>query len=358
MNSNLTSRILFSGMLGIYLAVGMFLLVSASEANSFMLYKQFAHIALALGFVFLVSALPSSVLDRYSFLFYFSVICLLITVLVIGHTGKGAQRWINLYFLRFEPSELMKLALPLMLASYIKRVGTPIAGWPLIQCLVLILIPFLLIAKQPDLGTASIVGLIGILLLLLAGMQLRYFAWAGVLGLTSAPLTWNLLHDYQKARILTLLLPQNDTSGKGYHIMQAKIAIGAGGFFGQGWMRGTQSHLQFLPEHNTDFIFAVCAEEFGFIGCFGLLSLMLLISAYGFYLAAQAENDFCRLAIAGIISAYSLCSCINIAMVCGLIPVVGIPLPLISYGGTTMVVSMLGFACILSCCRQGNLFIK
>ncbi len=346
--------LLFS--LGLYLCLGLLLLGSAIEGNYYLLYKQIFHILLSLTVGMLIMRIPSTHLQQLSYLLYILGIGLLILVLTIGYTGKGAQRWLDLGFIRFEPSEIMKIALPLTLASRAEQDGVPIRGSSLILCLFLVFLPFLLIAKQPDLGTASIVAIIGMLTLLVTGFPFRYCAY-GVLGLiVSSPVLWHLLHGYQKQRILTLLMPENDISGKGYHIMQAKIAIGSGKLFGQGWLQGTQSHLDFLPEHNTDFIFALGAEEFGFLGSCLLMTIFFIIMYQCVLISIRAQNIFTRIASAGITIAFSICTFINIAMVCGMIPVVGIPLPLISYGGTTMVITLLGFSIVLSCSKQEKLF--
>ncbi len=342
--------------LTVYLCLGLLLLVSACEGNFFMVYKQLAHVVLAISIALLISILEPRQLQLLSFILYIIGNVLLICVLLFGHTGKGAQRWLDLGFIRFEPSEILKIALPLSIASIVDQQGMPIRGTTSLLCLLLIGVPFLLISKQPDLGTASITAFIGIATMLIAGFPIRYCLYGLLSLLACSPFLWPLLHQYQQERILTLLLPNSDVNGKGYHIMQAKIAIGSGGVFGKGWMQGTQTHLQYLPEHNTDFIFALCAEEFGFVGCLFLLTVFFSIFWLSCRVSMLAQDTFSRLSCAGISIAFALCSCINIAMVSGMIPVVGIPLPLISYGGTTMVVSMLGFGIVLACAKSTKLF--
>lgn len=342
--------------IALYLSFGLVLLTSACEGNYYMVYKQLLHIVLALMAAFSMTLLSSRQLQLLSFLVYVLGNILLIMVLLIGYTGKGAQRWLDLGVVRFEPSEILKIALPLCIASLAEFDTVPIRRNTIYACLILIAIPFLLIAKQPDLGTASITALIGIATMLIAGFPLRYFGYGIVFFVGCSPMLWHLLHDYQKNRILTLLMPHSDVSGTGYHIMQAKIAIGSGGILGKGWIQGTQTHLQYLPEQNTDFIFALCAEEFGFLGCLFLLLAFNIILWLCFRISTTAQDNFSRIACAGIGIAYALCTSINIAMVCGLIPVVGIPLPMISYGGTTMVITLFGFGIVLACAKQQRLF--
>ncbi|MEC8063585.1 MAG: rod shape-determining protein RodA [Pseudomonadota bacterium] len=339
-----------------YTTFGLLLLASAAEGNVMMIVKQSFHVALAIIIAVVINTYSNLQIQRYAFFLYFFAVMLLVTVLVFGHVGKGAQRWLDLKFVRFEPSEIMKIVLPLTLASYIQQHELPLRNSIFLQCVGLILLPFYLIAKQPDLGTALITAIIGFFTLFMAGLPIQILSRI-IYGLVfTSPITWHLLHPYQQQRILTLLSPKADVAGAGYHIEQAKIAIGAGGVLGKGWFQGTQSHLQFLPEHNTDFIFALCAEEFGFLGCLFLITLCLGIISRCFILSSSSQDSFTRLATAGITFSFGLCSCINIAMVSALIPVVGIPLPLISYGGTTMVMSMVGFGVIHACSRNTKLF--
>ena len=343
-------------LLCVYIVIGLLLLTSASEGNHYMVIKQGVHALLAVGILFAVQRMSCEHLQKVAFIAYLATIALLILVLLIGHTGKGAQRWLDLRFIRFEPSEIMKVILPVTLASCVQNQELPLSPLALLQNLLLVLLPFMLIAKQPDLGTATIIATIGIFTLIMAGLPFKLIRYGITAFVVMSPVSWTLLHEYQKKRIMTLLMPRQDVSGSGYHIMQSKIAIGSGGFFGKGWFYGTQSHLQFLPEHNTDFIFALLAEEFGFFGCCVLFALFLWILIKCFSYSMQAQNHFTRLACAGISFAFGICTFINVAMVTGLIPVVGIPLPLISYGGTTMLITLLGFGIINACRSQSRLF--
>ena len=342
-------------LLASYIFLALVLHTSAHLAQLKPAIKQACNLLVAFGAMALVSQLSPSTLKKYAWLPYLVTCLLLIAVFLFGHTGKGAQRWLDLKWVRFEPSELMKIVLPLTLASYLDSMHCKICMKTLAGCAVLILIPFLLIAKQPDLGTASLNLMIGTQMLLMAGLRLRVLLGAGLLGLITSPLSWMyLLHDYQKKRILTLLSPNSDISGSGYHIFQAKIAIGSGGFLGKGWHLGTQTHLEYLPEHNTDFVFALCAEEFGFLGCLLLVVMCIAIIARCLFLSLDAKDHFTQLLIASIAFSFGLCSFINMAMVCGLIPVVGVPLPFMSYGGTTLLVSMTGFGLINACLKPKN----
>ena len=244
-------------LVGAYTFFGLLLLASASEGNITMVVKQSFHVVLALSIAFYINTYSNHQIQRYAFYLYFFAIGLLLVVLMFGHVGKGAQRWLDLKFIRFEPSEIMKVVLPLTLASYIQQHELPLRNTIFLQCVGLILLPFYLIAKQPDLGTALITASIGFFTLFMAGLPIQILSRIIYALIFTSPLTWHLLHPYQQQRILTLLSPKADVAGAGYHIQQAKIAIGAGGVFGKGWFQGTQSHLQFLPEHNTDFIFAL-----------------------------------------------------------------------------------------------------
>lgn len=333
-----------------YLCFSFVLHTSAHLGQWPAMFKQLMNLSIACSAMFIISFSQMRTIKRSGVLLYCLTITCLIWVYAFGHTGKGAQRWLDLGFIRFEPSELMKIALPLVLAWVLNQNHGQLSLKTTFTCLVLMSLPFLLIVKQPDLGTASIIVMIGIHSLMMTGLKARFLLYALTLGLVTAPLTWLYgLHDYQKKRIITLLFPSHDISGSGYHILQAKIAIGSGGWFGKGWNQGTQTHLDYLPEHNTDFIFALCAEEFGFIGCLILIGLMFAIIARCFILSYRGKDHFSQLAIASITFAFGLCSIINIAMVCGLIPVVGIPLPLMSYGGTTLLVTLMGFGFIHAC---------
>jgi len=287
---------------------------------------------------------------RYAYVFYFVTLLLLGAVEFGGTVGMGAQRWINLGFINLQPSELMKIALVLALARYfhggnIEEVGKPTF---LFLPLLMVFAPTALVLRQPDLGTALMLVIGSGAIFFLAGVKMWKFGLVLFLGLVSAPVGWQFLRDYQKQRVLTFLNPESDPLGSGYHIIQSKIAFGSGGMFGKGFMQGSQSHLNFLPEKQTDFIFTMLAEELGLVGGLGLLGLYVLILAYGFRISLNCRNQFGRLVGMGVTTTFFLYVFINIAMVMGLIPVVGVPLPLISYGGTAMMTLLLGFGLLLA----------
>jgi rod shape determining protein RodA len=273
---------------------------------------------------------------------------LLVAVMLMGKIGNGAERWLDLGLFRFQPSEIMKLAVPMMAAWYFDRNPFPISIKNLIIALLIIAVPAALIAKQPDLGTAIMVTFAGLSVVFLAGISLHILLGLTITLLCAAPLLWYVMYDYQKQRILMLLNPEQDPLGAGYHIIQSKIAIGSGGVFGKGWLVGSQSHLNFLPEHTTDFIFAVNGEEFGLIGCLILIILFVLISLRGLWIARQAQTNFTRLLAASLAMSFFLSAFVNMGMVMGILPVVGIPLPLISYGGTAMVTFLASFGVLMS----------
>jgi rod shape determining protein RodA len=273
---------------------------------------------------------------------------LLLAVLLIGEIGKGAQRWLDLGVFRFQPSEMMKLAVPMMVAWYLSDHPLPPSWRRLAVAALVILTPTLLIAKQPDLGTALLVASAGIFVLLFAGIPWRLVFSAGALIAACGPVLWHFMHDYQRQRVLTFLNPEKDPLGTGYHIIQSKIAIGSGGLYGKGWLNGTQSQLNFLPERSTDFIFAAYAEEFGLFGILLLLAVYLLVIMRGLLIAAQAQDTYTRLLAGSLVMTFFIYIFVNIGMVTGLLPVVGLPLPLVSYGGTSMVTLMAGFGILMS----------
>jgi rod shape determining protein RodA len=273
---------------------------------------------------------------------------LLLAVLFFGDVGKGAQRWLNLGVFKFQPSEMVKLAVPLMIAWYLAKQPLPPKLKTIALTFTLIAIPVGLIAKQPDLGTSLLVGSAGIFALFLAGISWRFIITLFGLAAAAAPVVWINMHNYQKQRVLTFLDPEKDPLGSGYHIIQSKIAIGSGGLFGKGWFNGTQSQLDFLPERHTDFIFAVLSEEFGLVGVLLLLSLYLFVILRGLYIASQAQETFGRLLSGSLILVFFVYLFVNTGMVSGLLPVVGVPLPLVSYGGTSLVTLMAGFGILMS----------
>lgn len=288
---------------------------------------------------------------RWAYMIYLGVVVLLIAVEIMGSIGMGAQRWIDLGFIQLQPSELMKVAIVLALARYFHGLPPEEVTRPsrVVLPTLMILAPAGLVLKQPDLGTAAMLLMVGGALLFVAGVALWKFAIVLVGGLAAIPLAWSALHGYQRQRVLTFLDPETDPLGAGYHILQAKIALGSGGLLGKGFLGGTQSHLNFLPEMQTDFIFTVFAEEFGLAGGVLLLGLYTLLFLYGFAIGFRARNPFARLLALGLTCNLFLYVFINVAMVMGLIPVVGVPLPLISYGGTALLAVMAGLGLLMSC---------
>ena len=287
---------------------------------------------------------------RYAYVIYLVVLILLVGVEFFGTVGMGARRWINLGVTNVQPSELMKVALVIVLARYFHALPDEAVGRPrcLLWPIALTFVPAALVLRQPDLGTAIMLVMIGGIVFFMAGVRLWKFAVVIGTGLVAIPIAWQFLKPYQKQRILTFLDPESDPLGSGYHILQAKIAAGSGGLTGKGFLKGSQAHLNFLPEKQTDFIWTMMAEEFGLAGGLGLLVLYGLVLAYGFFIALRCHNQFGRLVAMGINAGFFLYIFINIAMVTGLIPVVGVPLPLISYGGTSMLTLMIGFGILLS----------
>ncbi|HID49010.1 MAG TPA: rod shape-determining protein RodA [Chromatiales bacterium] len=328
---------------------GLFILYSAADQNTDLIVRQGMRLALAFAVMFVIAQFsPDTIRFWAPWLFGFGLL-MLIAVLVVGEVGKGAQRWLDLGILRFQPSEIMKLGVPMMLAWYLAETPLPPARGRIFIAAVILIIPTLLIAKQPDLGTALLIASAGIFVLWLAGLSLRLVAAVFALVAAITPVIWiYLMHDYQRRRVLTFLNPDIDPLGAGYHIRQSKIAIGSGGMYGKGWLNGTQSHLDFLPERSTDFIFAVFAEEFGFLGLLVLLGMYLFVIWRGLYITAQAQDTFCRLLAGSITLTFFVYIFVNMGMVSGLLPVVGVPLPLLSYGGTSIVTLLAGFGILMS----------
>jgi len=337
----LTGLLLLSG-------YGLVILYSASGQDLHQVEKQALRLLIAFGAMFFLAQIPPQSLRRWSPWLYGIGVSLLIAVLVMGVMGKGAQRWLDLGFMRFQPSELVKLAAPMMLAWFLSSKPLPPNWKQIIFSLVLLAIPVLLIAKQPDLGTAILVASSGLFVLFLAGISWRLIIGLGLLAAAAAPAIWYLMHDYQRRRVLTFLNPESDPLGSGYHIIQSKIAIGSGGIYGKGWLNGTQSQLEFLPERHTDFIFAVLGEEFGFIGILVLLAIFLFIILRGLYMASQAQDSYSRLLAGALVLVFFVYLFVNMGMVSGILPVVGVPLPLVSYGGTSLVTLMAGFGMLMS----------
>ena len=330
------------------LLVGGVILYSASGASSGFMYGQSLKILLALGIMLLIAQINPAWMRRGSPWLYAAGLAMLAFVLIGGVSGGGAQRWIDIGF-RFQPSEIMKLALPAVLAWLLHSRALPPSPLLIISTLILIAVPMVLVLLQPDLGTAILIGLTGATIVFLAGLGLIYiFSAIAIVGAALPVLWFFVMHDYQKRRVLTLFDPEKDPLGAGYHIIQSKIAIGSGGVFGKGWLSGSQGQLEFLPERSTDFIFAIIGEEFGLFGAISILLLYLAIVGRGFYIAATAQDTFSRLLAGSISFTFFFYVFVNSAMVTGLIPVVGVPLPLISAGGTSLVTLMAGFGILMS----------
>ena len=328
--------------------LGSTVLYSASGQNLDLVMRQGAHFGIGVFVMLVMAQITPDTLRFWSPWCYVAGLMMLVAVMFFGEVGKGAQRWLDIGFLRFQPSELMKLAVPMMVAWFVsERPLPPRFSW-LLLAVVLVAVPGMLIARQPDLGTALLVSTAGLFVLFLAGMRWRVIFGIGALGAAALPVMWHFMRDYQRTRVVTLLNPESDPLGAGYHIIQSKIAVGSGGTFGKGWLNGTQSHLDFLPERSTDFIFAVFGEEFGFFGALALISLYLFIVARGLYIAATAQGSYARLVAGSLSLTFFIYLLVNIGMVIGLLPVVGVPLPLVSYGGTSIVTLMAGFGILMS----------
>lgn len=334
--------------LAISIGLGLFVLYSASNESSAVVIDQSVRIGIGVMSMLVVAQIPP---DWYRVLAppgYFLGLVLLILVLLVGDAAMGARRWLDFGPVQFQPSEIMKIAVPLTVAAWFHERPIPPRLSDILAIAVIILIPVVLVADQPDLGTAVLIAGAGIAVLYLAGLRWRTIGLLLLILAAAAPLIWFNMHDYQQERVLTFLNPSRDPTGAGYHIIQSKIAIGSGGLFGKGWLNGTQGHLNFLPESDTDFIFAVFAEEGGFLGVLGLLALYAFLVARGLYIAAQSQDTFQRLIAGGLSLTFFIYVFINIGMVAGLLPVVGVPLPLISYGGTSMVVMLTAFGMLMS----------
>ena len=338
-------------LLGLVAAIGIAMLYSAANgAWQPWAAKQAIRFVVAAAIMVGAALVDLRTWLRISYWFYGVVMALLIAVEIKGAVGMGAQRWIDLGLIQIQPSEMMKIAAVLALARYFNGLSVEEIGRPLrlVVPALIVLVPAVLVLKQPDLGTALMLVLCAFAMFFLAGVRVWQFALVLAGGVGAVPVAWRFLRDYQKNRIYTFLDPENDPLGAGYHSLQSKIAIGSGGWSGKGFLMGTQSHLNFLPERQTDFIFTMLAEEWGFMGGLVLLGLYLLMFAYGFAIAIRSKSHFGRLLALGITTNLFLYVFINTAMVMGLIPVVGVPLPLISYGGTAMLTVMFGFGLLMS----------
>ena len=324
------------------------ILYSAGGQDMDVLIRQLSRVGLAFALMIVLAHIDPYQFKRYSAGLFVLGVFLLIAVLIMGQIGKGAQRWLELGFFRFQPSEMIKITTPMMIAWYLAEYPLPPRAKQLLVAVILIVIPTLLIAKQPDLGTALLVASSGAGVLFFAGLSWWIIAAIVTVLAALTPIIWHFMHDYQRDRVLTFLNPEADPLGRGYHIIQSKIAIGSGGVYGKGWLGSTQSELDFLPESSTDFIFAVFAEEFGLVGCLGLLALYLLIIMRCLYIASQAQDSYSRLLASSLAFTFFVYVFVNIGMVIGVLPVVGVPLPLISYGGTSIVTLLAGFGILMS----------
>lgn len=347
-------------LLGLILSVAFFgfiVLYSAGNQSMGLLTRQAIRLCIALLVMFFIAQIPPKIIRIWSPLLFVIGLGMLLVVIFAGDVGKGAQRWLDLGFMRFQPSELMKLAVPMMIAWYLHFRPLPAKFGVNVLAMLMLVVPTALIIMQPDLGTALLIAASGLFVILLAGLSLQFIFISGGLVLIAAPVFWfTLMHEYQKRRVLTFLNPESDPLGSGYHIIQSKIAIGSGGVFGKGWLNGTQGHLEFLPERTTDFIFAVLGEEFGLMGLLILLAFYLLIIIRGLVIASQANDTFERLLAGSISLTFFVYVFVNTGMVTGLLPVVGVPLPLISYGGTSMVTLMAGFGVLMSIQTHKRMF--
>ena len=327
---------------------GLIILYSASGQSLVVIYRTLGRLALGTAAMLLLAQVNPNFLRRTSPWLYAVGVLLLFVVYGVGHIGKGAQRWLDLGIIRFQPSEIMKLAVPMTVAWFLHERPLPPSYPTLLLLTGMILLPVGLVAVQPDLGTACLIAIAGALVIVMAGLSVRIMGALAVIGVAGAWAGWGFMHDYQRKRVLTFLDPQTDPLGAGYHIIQSQIAIGSGGVFGKGWMNGSQAQLEFLPERSTDFIFAVVGEEFGLLGQGLLLLLYLFVVSRALYLSTQTQDTFARLVAGSLALTFFVYVFINAGMVSGLLPVVGVPLPLVSYGGTSVVTLLAGFGILMA----------
>jgi rod shape determining protein RodA len=329
-------------------AYGLIVLYSASGQSVPTIVRTIMRIMLGAVAMLVLARVNPNFLRRTTPWLYVIGVFLLIVVEIFGHIGLGAQRWLSLGFVRFQPSELMKLAVPMMCAWYLHERPLPPSFTSLLLLVGLILVPVGLVAVEPDLGTAALIGVGGVLVIIMAGLPVRVMVALLGVAAVGAWVGWDFMHDYQRKRVLTFIDPQTDPLGAGYHIIQSQIAIGSGGIFGKGWMNGSQAQLDFLPERSTDFIFAVIGEEFGLVGVSILLVLYMFVTARAIFLAMQTQDTFARLLAGSLALTFFVYVFINAGMVTGLLPVVGVPLPLVSYGGTSVVTLLAGFGILMA----------
>jgi rod shape determining protein RodA len=340
-------RPLFYALL-VFAVVSCVVLYSASGKNISVVGSQLLRLVFAYIVMLLIAQVRPDTLVRYSPHFFATGLLLLMVVLVIGVIGKGAQRWISFGGFNLQPSELMKLAVPMVVAWWLARDSLPPKLGNIAIGAALIFVPVLLIAKQPDLGTATLILASGLLVIFLSGLSWRVIIVLAATLAAAMPMVWSMMHDYQRQRVISFLNPESDPLGAGYHSIQSMIAVGSGGFFGKGWLDSSQAHLGYLPESKTDFVFAVFAEEFGLMGTMLLFGLYLFVVGRGMYIAYNAQDAYSRLLAGSLILTFFLYFFVNIGMVTGLLPVVGVPLPLVSHGGSSLVTLMAGFGILMS----------
>ena len=329
-------------------ALGLVVLYSASGADLGKVLSQLRNLVFAYAAMWILAATPPHKIERVVFPVYGIALVALIAVALFGETSHGARRWLHLGPFRLQPSELMKIALPLALAGYFEWRGKTITWRDFAVASLLLLIPVAFVVRQPDLGTALLIASSGFYVLYFAGLSWKVMGGLAVSGIAALPLVWHFMHDYQKKRILTLIDPSQDPLGAGYHTLQSMIALGSGGAFGKGWLQGTQSHLDFLPEHTTDFVFAVFGEEFGLLGEIVFLVAMLVIITRGFFIANEGSTPFARLVAGALSMTLFTYTFVNMGMVSGILPVVGVPLPFLSYGGTSLVTLFISIGILMS----------
>lgn len=338
-------------LLAVYLilGLGLFVLLSASDNSLSLVKRQAVFAVMGTVAMIVVAQIPPSFMRRWVWPVYLFGVILLVGVLFFGDEAKGAQRWIDLGFISFQPSEVMKLALPTAVAAYLSHQALPPKFGHIFITLALLIIPVGLVLRQPDLGTALLVAVSGLVVLFLGGLHWRYMIFSGLAAMVALPLMWKfMMYDYQRERVLTMFNPEADKLGAGWNIIQSKTAIGSGGWGGKGWLSGTQSHLDFLPEGHTDFIIAVLAEEFGMRGVLLLLLLYLLFIIRGFWISLMAKSSFGRMLAGAITFTLFIYVFVNMGMVSGILPVVGVPLPLVSYGGTSLLSLFMSFGVLMA----------
>ena len=330
------------------LLTGVGLLGAYSTGGESLLHRQLVRLAVGSGIMIALAHVEPGYYARWAPWFYAAALAALVAVFVLGSSAKGAQRWLAAGGLQFQPAEVAKITTPLMVAAFLAKRGGASRLSVVLGAIAFITLPVLLIGYQPDLGTAVIIAVAGAGLLFISGMSWRLVISFAAAGVASAPFAWYWMKDYQRERIITFLDPEQNPLGAGYQVFQSKIAIGSGGLYGKGWLNGTQSQLDFLPERSTDFVFAVLAEEFGLLGVMVVLVLAGIVIFRGLWIAGQSQEPFGRLVAAGLVLSFFMHVFVNVGMVSGLLPVVGLPLPLISYGGTSLVATMAAFGIVMS----------